>query len=40
MIRHAQRHRGRHAQRFVHAAEIVEANPERDSGAVIVQLLG
>jgi hypothetical protein len=32
MIAHAKRHRGRTAQRFVNTAEVVERDPEYDSG--------
>jgi hypothetical protein len=39
MISHAKRHCGRTAQRFVDAAEIVEAHPKRDRCAVILKLL-
>jgi hypothetical protein len=39
MIRDAKRHSGRTAQRFMDAAEIVEAHPERYRCAMIVKLL-
>src|SRR6266851_3468221 len=39
VISYAKRHRRRTAQRFVDSAEIVEAHPKRDSGAMVLQLL-
>jgi hypothetical protein len=39
MNRYAQRHSGRHAQRFVNATKIVEGNPKRDSRTVIFEPL-
>jgi hypothetical protein len=39
VINNAKRHRGRTAQRFVDSAEVIEAHPKRDSGAMVLKLL-